>query len=127
MFGRKKIEPVGTIVDTTIKTSTATSETIPLDSFAIKELLALKTRLDGIIATRRAEVQAQFTEQLELYGLSIDEVKPKKRKRTFPIKYRDPENHNNTWSGVGRPKKWVQNYLDQGRQLADFAVDATDA
>jgi DNA-binding protein H-NS len=123
MFGRKKIETIGNpIVDTAVKAVAATPETIPLDAFPIKDLLAIKTRLDGIIAARRAEVQAQFTEQLELYGLSIDELKPAKKKRNTTVKFRDPGNPENIWSGIGKRKKWLQAYLDAGRSIEEFAV-----
>jgi DNA-binding protein H-NS len=124
MFGRRKIESAGSsIIETSTKRNAATADAIPLDSFPIKDLLALKTRLDCIIAARRAEVQAQFTEQLELYGLSIDELKPVKKKRNTTVKFRDPDNPANVWSGIGKRKKWLQAYLDAGRSIEEFAVD----
>ena len=126
MFGRKKIEPTdNTALGTPIEIAAVAP--FDFDNLPIKELFALKARLDGLVTARRAEVQTQFTEQLELYGLTIEEVTPKKKKRNFPVKYRDPENDANTWSGMGKPKKWLQNYLDQGRALEDFAVPGADA
>src|SRR5512132_3339752 len=42
-------------------------------------------------------------------------------------KYRNPDNPAETWSGRGRPPKWVQAALDQGQTLADLAIPGTTA
>lgn len=44
------------------------------------------------------------------------------RARVRP-KYRNPELPHQTWSGRGRMAKWLQDKLDEGASLADFAVD----
>ena len=49
-------------------------------------------------------------------------MKPARKKRMVRIKYRDPDNPEDTWSGIGKRKKWLQRYLDQGRALDEFAV-----
>jgi len=38
------------------------------------------------------------------------------------IKYRDPDNPNNAWSGRGVKPRWLQAYLAQGRSIMEFAV-----
>ena len=47
-----------------------------------------------------------------------------KSKRIGPVgvKYRDPKNPQNTWSGRGRPARWLQDQLDKGKKLEDFTV-----
>src|SRR5512144_2217047 len=42
-------------------------------------------------------------------------------------KYRNPHDSSETWSGRGRPPKWVQAALDQGQTLADLAIPGTTA
>jgi DNA-binding protein H-NS len=37
-------------------------------------------------------------------------------------KYRNPEDPGETWSGRGRPPKWVQAALAEGRELSDLAI-----
>ncbi len=39
-----------------------------------------------------------------------------------PIQYRDPADSNNVWSGRGRPAKWLQQYLNEGRTMDEFLV-----
>ncbi len=38
------------------------------------------------------------------------------------VKYRDPANPENTWSGKGRPARWLQAYLDAGKKKESFLV-----
>lgn len=37
-------------------------------------------------------------------------------------KYRNPENAEQTWAGRGKPPKWMQAQLDQGRRIDDFLI-----
>lgn len=43
------------------------------------------------------------------------------RSRVRP-KYRNPENPQETWSGRGRPARWLQELLDAGARIEDFLV-----
>lgn len=38
------------------------------------------------------------------------------------MKYRDPKNAANEWSGRGRSPKWMQAYLDAGKKKEDFLI-----
>ena len=50
-------------------------------------------------------------------------AKPKSRKRSkIAIKYRDPANAQNTWSGRGRPAKWLAALEKQGNKRETYAV-----
>lgn len=64
-------------------------------------------------------------------GFSIEEAIealkpywPKKGKAssTYEVKYRDPANAGNTYGGRGKRPDWLRKYLEQGRQLEEFAV-----
>ncbi|MBL1265492.1 H-NS histone family protein [Methylomicrobium sp. RS1] len=36
------------------------------------------------------------------------------------IKYRDPNNHKNTWTGKGRIPRWLSAYINQGQSIDIF-------
>lgn len=38
------------------------------------------------------------------------------------MKYRDPKNPSNEWSGRGRSPNWMQTYLDAGKKKEDFLI-----
>jgi DNA-binding protein H-NS len=38
------------------------------------------------------------------------------------MKYRDPKNASNEWSGRGRTPKWMQAYVDGGKKKDDFLI-----
>ncbi|HXV36967.1 MAG TPA: H-NS histone family protein [Myxococcota bacterium] len=37
--------------------------------------------------------------------------------------YRNPNNSSDTWTGKGRPPKWVRDALASGAQLEELAID----
>jgi DNA-binding protein H-NS len=49
------------------------------------------------------------------------ETTPSGRAKVAP-KYRNPDNPAETWTGRGRKPRWVQDALDAGRSLSDFAI-----
>ncbi|WP_171019892.1 H-NS histone family protein [Hydrogenophaga sp. 2FB] len=54
---------------------------------------------------------------------AIDALKPYlPKKDAGVVKYRDPANTENTWSGKGRVPRWLQAYLDAGQQKEAFLV-----
>ena len=48
-------------------------------------------------------------------------------RRKAAQKYRNPEAPSETWSGRGRPPKWVQAALAEGRELSDLAIPEAEA
>ena len=97
------------------------------------ELIELKRNLDLEIAGRQsAEIEnlktkvSTVTDALgisiaELFGIK-DEAAPRRRKPVARIKYRDPAHPENTWTGKGKPPKWLQEKLDQGANKEQFQV-----
>lgn len=69
-----------------------------------------------------------FADKASAIGMSLDEALTKCYKksyrtyRTLPIKYRDPVNENNVWSGRGRTPIWLVEYENEGKQASDFLV-----
>ncbi len=55
--------------------------------------------------------------------ISEGEKKPTSRKGTsVPVKYRDPGNSKNAWTGRGMKPRWLTAYLDQGRSMEEFKI-----
>lgn len=115
MFWKKKIEPT-------------LPATAPFDiaRMSYVDLKELRARIDAEMAQQfdqaRESFQRDFLQKMEEFGLSIEDFKPKRKKRSVTVRYRDPEYPDRTWSGLGRPKKWLQEKLDQGRALEEFSV-----
>ena len=85
----------------------------------LSDRLARRTRQTLKEARRlAAEVgfDASFTKAAEFEGKGAG-----KRGKAVQ-KYRNPEDSTETWSGRGRPPKWVQTALATGQSLNDFAI-----
>ncbi|MFZ3193200.1 MAG: H-NS histone family protein [Moraxellaceae bacterium] len=39
-------------------------------------------------------------------------------------RYRNPDDHSQTWTGRGKPPEWLQAKLDNGAQLSDYRIKA---
>jgi DNA-binding protein H-NS len=96
-------------------------------------LLDLKQKIDNEITARQdqeiATLKSKLTTVASALGISLaalvgikSEVGDKRTRRQTRIKYRDPENADSTWSGKGRPPKWLQEKLDQGATKDQFQV-----
>jgi DNA-binding protein H-NS len=99
----------------------------PLENQTFDQLLTQKLAVDDELGRRSDTELAVLKEKLaliaEFRGLEIEEVlKEPKRKREVKIRYMNPENPDETWSGMGKPKKWLQEKLDAGARLEDYAV-----
>ena len=95
-----------------------------LPSMPFPELREIKQKIDAAVAARTEEARASFADQLEMFGLSLGDAKPVKKKRQSPkVKYRDPDNPENTWNGIGKQRKWLQSHLEAGRSLEEFLVE----
>lgn len=79
-----------------------------------KEKQGLRDEIYALIQERGYSFQ-------ELFGPS--EIKPVKQKRAKgEVKYRDPENPGNTWTGRGRKPSWLNEAEAAGRSVSEFEV-----
>ena len=112
MFGKSKKEPA---------------------KLGFDELLDRKRQLDLEIAGRQdSEVEnlkAKVNAVTDALGISVAELfgikgeaEPRRRKQAPRIKYRDPEHPQNTWTGKGKPPKWLQEKLEQGATKEQFHI-----
>jgi DNA-binding protein H-NS len=84
-----------------------------LDKMSYAQLTALRTQVDGMMvekqAAERAALRQKLSDMAKEHGLSLEEVLGKRRKGkgSVAIKYRDPKNPGNTWTGRGRMPRWM--------------------
>ena len=93
----------------------------PLDIDQLAELLA---KAHAELASRekenRKDLRAELERRLTAAGYKLGDIFPElssaasaSTRRKRPAKYRDPQNPDQTWSGIGRTPKWVQAILDE--------------
>ena len=103
------------------------------EQLAFNELLDKKRTLDlEILGRHDKEIEAlkvKVTTVADALGVSVaelfgikSETEPRRRKRATRAKYRDLENAENTWTGRGKPPKWLQEKLDQGASKDEFLI-----
>lgn len=106
---------------------------LDVEQLPAKELEILLRNIEQAIPERRkAEVAAlreKFTALAAEAGYTLEEVMgsrgPKKvaSKSAVAVKYRNPENPAETWTGRGRMASWLAGKLKKrGAKLEDFAV-----
>lgn len=105
---------------------------IDLEPLDIDQLTELHGNAQTEIASREMEnrkaLRAELERRVAAEGYKMSDIFPEleagassgnRRKR--PAKYRDPQNPDQTWSGIGRTPNWVQAILDErGIDTATF-------
>lgn len=101
-----------------------------LDSLSLRELKALKRRLEVAIETRDERLKrTKAAEKIEALarnmGYSVEELfeqpKAKQYSKVAP-KYRNPANSMQTWSGRGRQPIWLRELVEQGNNADDYLI-----
>ena len=107
----------------------ASTDLSNLDIGQLAELLAkAQTEITSREKGNRKELRAELERRVAADGYRMADIFPElgaasssgtRRKR--PAKYRNPQNPDTTWSGIGRTPKWVQAILDdRGIDIAAF-------
>ena len=83
-----------------------------LGKMSVKDLRALRDRVDQAITERereeRAELKAKLADLAAKSGFSVGELFGKSKARgPVAIKYRNPQNASETWTGRGRRPRWI--------------------
>ena len=83
---------------------------------------ALKGREDK----KRKETIAKIKELAASAGIGVEikegAKKSGRRGMKVPVKYINPENSEQTWTGRGITPRWLRELLDSGRDLSEFEV-----
>jgi DNA-binding protein H-NS len=102
-----------------------------LNNLSENELQALLENAEKTLkerqANKRKEVFTQIRELAASIGVSVDihETDARKGERKVnkvAARYRNPENALQTWSGRGLAPKWMQAYIDAGREKSEFEI-----
>lgn len=116
--------------------------TVNLEALSVSQLAKMQAEIPQIIKRKSDERQEAFRAKLakmakdegydvaKLFGVTATApvkngahttakaAKPQKIK----VKYADPRNPANTWSGRGRPARWLAAYEKAGKSRSEFAV-----
>jgi DNA-binding protein H-NS len=99
-----------------------------LDKFSYVELINLQKRVEEAIGKKRAEDAQATKEQLramaEKAGFDIKELFGKRGspRGTGVVKYRNPKDSSQTWTGRGRKPNWLVDAVKKGAKLESFAI-----
>jgi DNA-binding protein H-NS len=76
--------------------------------------------------SKRKDVITQIKELAQSIGVTVEISEPGKssvrKGGTVPVKYRNPDNPANKWTGRGMKPKWLRELLEQGRSLEEFEI-----
>jgi DNA-binding protein H-NS len=84
-----------------------------LEEMSYAELGDLRHRIDRLMLEKqhaaRNEMRQKVIDMLKAEGLSVEDVfgKGRRGKGSVAVKYRDPKNPQNTWTGRGRMPRWL--------------------
>jgi DNA-binding protein H-NS len=92
---------------------------VNLEKMSYAELLKLQERVEAAISEKRVADAASTKEQLramaEKAGFSLNDLFGKRgRKGSGEVKYRNPANSSQTWTGRGRKPNWFLDAVKKG-------------
>lgn len=93
----------------------------------------LKAEQQNRKAEKRRALKAQISDMVKAQGISLSDLFPQSAKprgrpkgkapgETPNVKYRNPDNPGQTWTGTGRKPAWFVEALSSGNTLEDLAV-----
>ena len=111
-----------------------------IEKMSFDELMAVKSQVDSMLRGKQSEKRKllldEFRAKAKESGLSLDEVitasrgrGPAKKdsvlgrpKKQYKAKYQNPENPNETWTGLGKHPRWLRDKLASGEKLEKFKL-----
>ena len=103
-----------------------------LDKMSLADLQDLRVRVDAAIAAAEVSEKKALREEMEQLaasrGLSIADIfggKPagnKLKGSKVAVKYRNPKNPDETWTGRGRKPNWLADALKKGQKIESFMI-----
>ena len=98
-----------------------------LGKMSYAELLKLQARIEAAITEKRVEDAASTKEALramaEKAGFTLSDLFGKRGPRkTAGVKYRNPKDTLQTWTGRGRKPNWLVDALKKGAKIDSFGV-----
>jgi DNA-binding protein H-NS len=112
-------------------------EELAKKSIPLNELIAFKNEIEDAIKIMQDEMIKQFRETALANGIELQflvdelvkpsieievEVTPNKR----PAKYRNKDNENETWCGIGKKPKWIEKWIDDGNDVNELLIEKSN-
>ena len=101
---------------------------IDLENLNGDEILAITENAQQLIAKKQHQrlydAYMQFEQIAEDSNATIEEILKagEKLEKKRSIKYRNTDDHSETWTGRGRKPTWLVEALAAGRDIEDFAI-----
>lgn len=100
---------------------------INYDKMTVKELTDHIARAQKALAAakdrERSELKHKIASLAENAGFSVGELFGGRGKgKSISVKYMNPDNRAETWTGRGRKPNWLVAKLSKGAKITDFAV-----
>ncbi len=106
---------------------------INLGNLSERELKALQRGVENQLKTTRTRAISAATQELQdaaqkiakKHGLNASDLlgrKRKSRKPPVPPKYRNPNDHSQTWSGRGRQPAWFREATAKGKSTKSLEI-----
>ena len=92
-----------------------------LDEMSYAELAQMETRIARLKVEKqnaeRGELRERIIAMVKQHGFEISDLfgKGRKGKGSVAVKYRDPQNPENTWTGRGRMPRWMAAATKSGK------------
>jgi DNA-binding protein H-NS len=89
------------------------ARTSNLDGMSFAELSRMQVRIERLKVekqnAKRTELRERILAMVKENGFDISDIfgKARKGKGSVAVKYRDPQNAENTWTGRGRMPRWM--------------------
>jgi DNA-binding protein H-NS len=101
-----------------------------LEELSFEQLAKLSDAVQSHLEAKRVEVREQLQQELidkaRLFGIDPTELLPASKSRLkrgeVKPKYRDTRDPSQTWSGRGRPPKWLQERIAAGENKDDYLI-----
>ena len=102
-----------------------------LDKMSYAELSELRDQVDAAMIVAQANEKKELRAEMEAIaakaGLTLAEILGGKRGSSMkgskvPIKYRNPKDADETWTGRGRKPNWLTAALKKGQKIESFLV-----
>ncbi|NOQ35062.1 MAG: H-NS histone family protein [Methylococcaceae bacterium] len=97
-----------------------------LITLSSKDLVIFQMTLNDAIERRKDQDKSDFMDKVATLatesGFALEEVLLTPPRKTPSIKYRNPEEPTQGWSGRGRKPNWLLALIESGRSIEEFEV-----
>ena len=106
---------------------------IDISGLSIDQLTDLVGKVQSEMASRekrrRQDLRRELERRLTADGYKLHDIFPElgtgamngRQRRKMPVKFRNPQNPDDTWTGIGRSPRWVQAILaERGIDMVAF-------